>query len=209
MGNYNTVEAVLLFCAFLIVLMGLMFNSQGVEVGSAGETSVISFTLTVIGFSVLYFFIVLFSELVLGLDMCKTVCQARSSKFAAKLTETDEERDQVSNVQDDEIEFSSNMLHKRMSSNPVAEKAGQDAMRELGTAHETIEQLQSEVRELKKKMQAASLKGYTGNSSRKKVRGQSTRKMKKTFSQKDGQGEMELAQSGPRHHESQRVADTI
>lgn len=205
--NYNTVEAVLLFCAFLIVLMGLMFNSQGVAVGSAGETSVISFTLTVIGFSVLYFFIVLFSELVLGLDMCKTVCQARSSKFAAKLTETDEERDQVSNVQDDEIEFSSNMLHKRMSSNPVAEKAGQDAMRELGTAHETIEQLQSEVRELKKKMQAASLKGYTGSASsgRKKGRGASTRKMKKTFSQKDGAEGMELAQNGVRSYDSHRT----
>jgi len=204
--NYNTVEAVLLFCAFLIVLMGLMFNSQGVEVGSAGETSVISFTLTVIGFSVLYFFVVLFSELILGLDMCKTVCHARSSKFAAKLTETEDDRDQINAMQEEEIEFSSNMLHKRMSTNPVVEKAGQDAMRELGTAHETIEQLQSEVRELKKKMQAASLKGYTGGASsgRKKVRGASTRKMKKTFSQKDGAEGMELAQNGVRSYESHR-----
>merc|ERR1719335_1758311 len=59
--NYNTVEAVLLFCAFLIVLMGLMFNSDGVKQGSAGEKSTISFTLAVLGFSILYFFVVLIS----------------------------------------------------------------------------------------------------------------------------------------------------
>merc|ERR1719178_588000 len=43
--NYNTVEAVLLFCAFLIVLMGLMFNSDGFQPGSDAESGTQAFTL--------------------------------------------------------------------------------------------------------------------------------------------------------------------
>jgi hypothetical protein len=196
--NYNTVEAVLLFCAFMIVLMGLMFNSDGFEKDSAAETSTVAFTLFVLIFSILYFIAVLVSELVIGLDVCQGLCRKKLDKFATKLNEgqgdnQEGERDPMAR-HGSEIEFNTNaLLSKRASTNPVASKAGQDAMRELGTAHETIEQLQSEVRELKKKMQAASLKGYTGTSSRKKVKN-STRKMKKTFSQRDGGegGDIEL-----------------
>jgi len=194
--NYNTVEAVLLFCAFLIVLMGLMFNSDGLTRGSAGEESTTAFTLFVLSFSILYFCLVLGSELVIGLDACKTVCGKNAELLATKLGEgidKEEERDGMER-HGSEIEFSTNtLLGKRTSVNPVAQKAGEDAMRELGTAHETIEQLQSEVRELKKKMQAASLKGYTGGNagSRKKVTKTSNRKMKKTFGQQEG-GDIEM-----------------
>merc|ERR1712054_576923 len=69
--------------------------------------------------------------------------------------------EQTITTHESEIEFSANLMHlKRASANPVAEKAGQDALRELDRSQQTIEQLQAEVRELKKKIQAQNLKGF-------------------------------------------------
>eukprot|EP00937_MAST-01D_sp_MAST-1D-sp2_P003135 g3135.t1 len=183
--NYNTVEAVLLFSAFLIVLMGLMFNSDGFQPGSDAESGTQAFTLFVLIFSIIYFMVVLSSELIIGLDVCKGVCRKKMDKFATKLADAEPttEVDNKMSRADSEIEFAANMMHHvGGASNPAAEQAGQDAMRELGTAHATIEQLQAEVRDLKKKMQAAQLKGYTsqhGSSKRVSGRGSQRKQLKK------------------------------
>merc|ERR1719473_994696 len=175
-----------------------MFQSEGVESGSAGETSTISFTLFVLGFSVIYFIIVLSSELILGLGMCQKLCKKKVEKLASKMETAiaqDEARDETMGA-GDEIEFSANLMHlKRHSANPVAEKAGQDALRELDRSQQTIERLQAEVRELKKKIQAANLKGFgnsraSGRKQPSSHRGQAAPsargKMKKTFAQQNG-----------------------
>jgi hypothetical protein len=77
--NYNTVESVLLFCAVLVNLAGVMFESgqldqNGFEAQKAFITWVV---VIIIVLSILYFFVVLFSEIYL-------MCTANSKRNQAK-----------------------------------------------------------------------------------------------------------------------------
>jgi FtsZ-binding cell division protein ZapB len=74
--------------------------------------------------------------------------------------------------------------------NPTANQSGGEeeggaSASDLKQAHETIMQLQSELKDLKKKVQTQTLKGY--NSSKKNMGNKSSKlKSKKTFAGKDG-----------------------
>ena len=84
--NYNTVEAVLLFCAVLVNLAGVMFQSgqldqQGFEVQKGFVTWVI---VLVIVISIVYFFIVLFSEIYLMVTVNSRKKKAADAKNSKK-----------------------------------------------------------------------------------------------------------------------------
>merc|ERR1712086_77476 len=88
----------------------------------------------------------------------------------------DEEED---DEEDGGVVFTDNAsVSKRLSTNPLNDptQGGGASTAELRQAHETIEQLQSEVKELKKKVQANALKGYGGSSSKKVKKGNKTKK---------------------------------
>jgi hypothetical protein len=63
--NYNTTEAVLLFSAVIVALMGLMFAAQDASPSFYSESrdAITSVTLAVVVLSILYFFFVVFTEI--------------------------------------------------------------------------------------------------------------------------------------------------
>ena len=67
--NYNTVESTLLFSACLVLLNGLMFQSQKIVPGGKWERGLLIWTMFIIITSVLYFAAVLISEVVVGLGL--------------------------------------------------------------------------------------------------------------------------------------------
>jgi len=98
--NYNTVEAVLLFCAVIVNLAGVMFESgQLNQPGYAAEKAFVTWVVVlVIVISVVYFFIVLFSEIYLmctvnskkniekGIELAKLEAAARRRANSAALS---------------------------------------------------------------------------------------------------------------------------
>ncbi|GMH47860.1 hypothetical protein TrRE_jg8833, partial [Triparma retinervis] len=62
--NYNTVEVVLLSCSILVNLFGLMFESKFLKVDSAPHESLASLTFCVIVTSLIYVWMVIWSEIV-------------------------------------------------------------------------------------------------------------------------------------------------
>jgi len=62
--NWNTVEAILLICAILINLFGIMFESQYLEDGSADLDALTYTALVVIMLSVIYYGVVVWTEIV-------------------------------------------------------------------------------------------------------------------------------------------------
>jgi hypothetical protein len=64
--NYNTVEATLLCCAVLVTLAGVMFQSDRLETQGASAQGLAYLTIFVVVSSILYFFSVLTSEILIG-----------------------------------------------------------------------------------------------------------------------------------------------
>jgi hypothetical protein len=62
--NYNTVEAALLFAAIIICLLGIIFASEYAAPGSALYNTFGSITVAVIATSLVYYFIVVWSEII-------------------------------------------------------------------------------------------------------------------------------------------------
>jgi hypothetical protein len=69
--NYNAVEAVMLFCACIVLITGLMFSSDGVQEGSAARKTLTYFVMFIVISSIIYFSCVLTTELVIGLGLWK------------------------------------------------------------------------------------------------------------------------------------------
>jgi hypothetical protein len=170
--NYNTVESVLLFCANMVLLCGLMFQSKQVTPGSPALLGLTSVAMLIIAVSITYFLLVVTSEIVIGLGLFKG-----GNGKGKELSEKDEGEQDGFDEDDSGVVFSDNSIlsggNKRPSMNPLVSSdggAGGSSAVELHQAHETIEQLQSEVKELKKKVQANVLKGYSGTGSSKKAK---------------------------------------
>ena len=62
--NYNTVEAVLLGCAVLITLFGVMFLSEFLDKGSYSYNGLVIATFFFIVFSIVYYLVVLWTEVI-------------------------------------------------------------------------------------------------------------------------------------------------
>ena len=62
--NYNTVEAVLLGCAVLITLFGVMFLSEFLDKGSYSYNGLVIATFFFIIFSIAYYLVVLWTEVI-------------------------------------------------------------------------------------------------------------------------------------------------
>jgi hypothetical protein len=189
--NYNTVECVLLFCACMVLLCGLMFQSKQVTPGSSVLLTLTSCTLAIMVSSICYFFFVVFHEIVTGLGLKQKKKGGADEKSDAK--EEEEEEDDGAMVFADNAILAKNGTQNPLAG-PEAGKGGASA-KELSDAMESIQQLQSEVKDLKKKLQANALQSYNSGSS-KKVRGGTAagghahskrgEKTKKAFGQSQG-----------------------
>jgi hypothetical protein len=60
--NFNTVEAVLLFCSVIVSLMGIMYQTQDIY-DTTGKDAITSVVITLVGFSIIYLFSVLVAEI--------------------------------------------------------------------------------------------------------------------------------------------------
>ena len=67
MYNFNFMESTLLFCLCLVVLNGLMFQSDQIKPGSRWERGLAAWTFVIVMFSVVYFFGVLFTEIAVAM----------------------------------------------------------------------------------------------------------------------------------------------
>jgi len=82
--SYNTVEATLLFCAVLVCLAGVMFESNRFdsEYFATQKLIIVICVMIVIGFSIIYFCSVLFSEIYVTL--CKKVTNSKEGRKALR-----------------------------------------------------------------------------------------------------------------------------
>jgi len=96
--NYNTVEAILLGCAVLINLFGIMFESEYLTNGSTQEQALTYFTVLVMVGSIFYYSTVFWSEVIATLFpvlACGFLNQENKEKKA------EEEANENQNVPDD------------------------------------------------------------------------------------------------------------
>jgi hypothetical protein len=198
--NYNTVEATLLFSACMVLLCGLMFQSKQVTEGSAVQGTLAACVLTIIAVTITYFFSVVGHEVATGLGcghfLKKGGKAAADEKgdLSKKLAEDEDEDDGT-------ITFSDNAIMKgTQQGNPLTAGDSGASSQELNEALDTIQQLQSEVLELKKKVQAMSLKSFSSSTKKKpgahhRTGGAGAGKTKKKFGQV-GNAEDEHGQLG-------------
>jgi len=100
--NYNTIESTLLFCSVLVVLSGLMFQSETIKPGTKFELGLTAWTYLVVAFSVVFFVVVVGTEIFVGLGVC-------DSGKARKLLGVDGDKDSDSESDDeDEVQFEHN-----------------------------------------------------------------------------------------------------
>jgi hypothetical protein len=92
--NWNSVEAVLLMCCVLVATCGIMFSSEYVEPGDESYQALGAFTLTIVIGSLVYFFLVVWSEVVVKVSP-KTLnkCQCKRCMETKKEPNRDSERD--------------------------------------------------------------------------------------------------------------------
>jgi len=181
--NYNTVESVLLFCGCMVVLGGLMFQSAQVDEGSGQGYAILVIVMLIIICSIMYFTAVLLTEILIGLGVGETIIKLF---FKEKKGGVDD-KDNLS--ENDSLERTRAESEVIMMANPTAAGGGGDyedggaSATDLKQAHQTIQQLQNELKDLKKKVQTQTLKGY--NSSKKNM-GKKKTTAKKTFAGNDG-----------------------
>jgi len=151
--NYNTVEASLLFCASLVLLAGLMFQDQtAIQPGSMREEGLFWITMLIILGSIFYFFIVLLSEIGVGLGykQCQLV-KWNKKKLTVGAHDHDGPR---------EIEDSISMVSSPLAnSNPLHSQQAEEEREmknQLDNSADTIAKMQEEMRNLKKKAAMAS-----------------------------------------------------
>lgn len=166
--NYNTVESTMLFCANMILIAGLMFQSKGIKPHTLEMRALLYGTMTIIFASSFYFICVLMTEILTGLGCldCLMNMKFKKKKKSPMVPSTNEFNDVV---------FQENAYAGRnmMKNNPLMGKETVEMAKEKDFA---IENLQKEVANLKRKQQAQALKSYAGNSKR-----QGKKKNKKAF----------------------------
>ena len=183
--NYNSVEAVLLFCACLVLISGLMFSSDGLA--QAPRKSLTYFVMTIVICSILYFVSVLMTELVIGLGLWKPK--------EKKKPEEDEAADKQVEAED-VIQFAApaaNPMHDGRGSIMAGGGDNSGLLMQTKQQQEAIEQQQAEIARLKKANRVAQLQGY--NSSSSNIKKKKKLNKKKTFGQDSnelvGQGDDE------------------
>ena len=114
--NYNTIESTLLFCSVLVVLSGLMFQSETIKPGTKFELGLTLWTYLVVGFSVVFFVVVVGTEIFVGLGIC-------DSGKARKLLGVDADKDSDSESDEDEVQFEHNAAASSEKTNPMFKKS--------------------------------------------------------------------------------------
>eukprot|EP01029_Cantina_marsupialis_P014707 TRINITY_DN3227_c0_g1_i1.p1 TRINITY_DN3227_c0_g1~~TRINITY_DN3227_c0_g1_i1.p1 ORF type:complete len:242 (+),score=85.40 TRINITY_DN3227_c0_g1_i1:233-958(+) len=185
--DYNTVESVLLLCAVLVTLSGIMFESGQFEAGDSFDVQrelVTIAVLIIIFFSIIYFCLVFAAE-VLG------TCKAGKKK---KRTRTKREKIEEAISVMKEFELSHEMGEGHLNMNPMfmAQKEALEKSQtnnkpqkldldEMGKLKAKNASLLSEVAQLKRMLQVRGSPNAFPNRKALESRGASFRKTKKQF----------------------------
>lgn len=171
--NYNSVEAVLLFCACIVLISGLMFSSDGLAPGTTARKSLTYLIMFIVIGSILYFSAVLGTELVIGLGLWKPKEKPKNEE-----AEDDASKD---TVEDDVIQFAAPAANPMHGEGRMSMMGGDQSQLMLQTKQqqEAIEQQQAEIARLKKANRVAQLKGYNSSSTNLKKKKKLVKK--KTF----------------------------
>jgi len=148
--NFNFMESTLLFCLCLVVLSGLMFQSDQVKPGTRWQKGLTLWTFIVIMFSVAYFFGILFMEIAVAMGYFD---QAKAKKKLGIQDDADEEAPAPA---DDDEEF------EMATSNPIFGDKNEDAAK-LKKAEDVIQKQADEIKQLKMQAGKASLDGGGGS----------------------------------------------
>jgi hypothetical protein len=160
--NYNTIESTLLFCAILVVLSGLMFQSDAIKPDSNWERGLLLWTFSIVMFSIVFFFAVVGTEIAVGLG----IWDAASAKKKLGM-KNDEEQDSSSS--DDEEMHGGNPIYshgrgagvaqlgQQATQNPVAMSTLKEAQSAQQDLQRTIAQQKAEITHLRKAAKASQL----------------------------------------------------
>jgi hypothetical protein len=105
--NWNSVEAVLLMCCVLVATCGIMFSSEYVEPGDESYQALGALTLTIVIGSLVYFFLVVWSEVVVKVapnTLNKCQCR-RCMETTKKDIERDSQRDSKRESASEDLDF--------------------------------------------------------------------------------------------------------
>merc|ERR1711881_585 len=149
--NYNTMESTLLFSAVLVVLCGLMFQSEQIQKKGNWATGLFYLTLTIIVISVSYFFMIFTSEILIAFGYT-TSCQKR--KLAAAQEQQLRKQSAAHGV-----DMGLNPLHVDSSqrNTEVDQGAILQSKQDLEEAQETIHRMQEELKSIKQERKKAEL----------------------------------------------------
>eukprot|EP00937_MAST-01D_sp_MAST-1D-sp2_P001546 g1546.t1 len=148
--NYNSIESTLLFCAILIVLSALMFQSDAIKPGSKWESGLTLWTFVIVMFSIVFFVAVVGTEIVVGLGIWD------AAKARKKLGLKNEDSDSDSDSDDDLHLTQNNMARHDSGENPMFRQAHGGGSNTVQTAAEqkamqdTIAHQKAEILRLKK-----------------------------------------------------------
>lgn len=169
--NWNNVEGTLLMCAVLVNVFGIMFASEYVEVGSETYNALGSLTLSVIIFSLIYYFMVVWSEIFIKFAPGLLGTCDRIFCFICKKNENATRRESVS-VELGDLHAGvrtsrSSVTFENVRANPLVQQQGESSQRFNTDAlmsfekqvelSKTVEKLMAQNQELKKALAAAEL----------------------------------------------------
>merc|ERR1711907_162231 len=166
--NHNTIESTPLFCSVLVVLSGLMFQSETIKPGTKFELGLTLWTYLVVGFSVVFFVVVVGTEIFVGLGIC-------DSGKARKLLGVDGNEDSSDSDEEDEIQFEHNTAASAKT-NPMFDGAvaglaskqhvsARDVKQREDSFQNTIKDQKAEIRRLKQESAKNALGGNGGEQS--------------------------------------------
>jgi hypothetical protein len=159
--NYNAVETTLLTCAILVVLMGLMFQSDQIEPNSSQELALLSMAVLVIVGSMIYFGLVLLTEIMLGLGVGEKYIAA-----CLNYKKKHQPENKPKAVEEEEVVMITNQSNPMMSNRRSMAVDDSAASKESAA---TITALQEEIKVLKKKVQAGNLVSYNSGKTTKRM----------------------------------------
>ena len=190
--NYNTVESILLFCACMVIMAGLMFQSEGMKPGGEDESIVLSGTILIISFSFIYFITVVATEFWTAMEFDLSAVSQKFQRHApmsvvkfyyrcsgtkwsstrTNSTEKDAEKElklkETATIVDKQVEAgivfteNPNPLHQRGASAGMKDGV---VIRDMQEAEEMIASLQTQLKDAKKKIQTQQLKSANGHAS--------------------------------------------
>jgi hypothetical protein len=169
--NYNTIESTLLFCAILIVLSGLMFQSDAIKPGTKWEQGLTLWTYLIVGFSVVFFVGVVGTEIVVGLGCLSKERARKVMRLAGDGSDSDSDDDDRS--KSDSVELGghtnpifdgsvhSHAVHAALQKHESKRAHNSDKLvaSHTGEMADTISDQKAEIRRLKKNAAASHLAG--------------------------------------------------